>query len=313
VRAALEKILATTSSFATESPDILDVLRTHDLQLIRNPLKRVLTEKEVIELLEKVKPIGMLAGTEPITMAVIDKAKDYLRVISRVGVGLDNVDLAEAGRRGVIVYRTVGVLTQAVAELTISMILNALRSIMKHHSQLRQKAWQKNMGRLFQGKTIGIIGFGDIGQRVGELAKAFGADVIYYDPQAFSIPWADAVTLSGLLASAHIVTIHASGKERILGHREFESLGQPGVIIVNTSRGELIDEEALAVALKKGTVSFACLDVFAEEPYCGPLCDMENVILTPHIGSYAKEARQKMEETAVANLIAGLRVQGLLK
>jgi D-3-phosphoglycerate dehydrogenase len=136
--------------------------------------------------------------------------------------------------------------------------------------------------------------------------------VIYYDTQRIRVPWAQAVSLSDLLTKADIITIHASGDEKILGPEELEKTCKEGVILVNTARGGLIDELALQNCLKEGRISFACLDVFEDEPYCGPLCSLENVILSPHIGSYAREARVLMERKAVENLLKGLHEVGVL-
>jgi D-3-phosphoglycerate dehydrogenase len=254
-----------------------------------------------------------LAGTEPITRAVLTAAKDYLRVISRVGAGWDNVDHDAAAELGMRVYRTSGVLTQAVAELTIGLMLAALRSITLQDRLLRQGIWQKRMGGLLQGKTVGIIGFGAIGQRVGELVRAFGAKMVFYDPHPVDVAWAKSVSLRELLEQSDLVTLHASGKEKILGAEELSWIGIRGVILINTSRGDMIDEEALSTSLRAGQIGCACLDVFIEEPYRGSLCSMDNLILTPHIGSYAREARQLMEETAIANLMQGLREASVLR
>ena len=213
---------------------------------------------------------------------------------------------------GMKVYRTHGVLTQAVAELTIGLILSALRYISSNDRLIRQGRWQKPMGGLLHGKTVGIIGFGNIGQRVGELVKAFGATAIYHDFEEITVSWAQAVSLTELLTQADIITIHASGKEKILGPVELRKIRKQGVILVNTARGGLIDEGALQECLTEGRINFACLDAFEEEPYCGPLCSLDNVILTPHIGSYAREARVLMERTAVKNLLNGLREVGVL-
>ncbi|MBW1676568.1 MAG: phosphoglycerate dehydrogenase [Deltaproteobacteria bacterium] len=286
-------------------------MKKNKLDVVFNPLGRKLNEDELWELLDEYKPLGMLAGTEPITSAVLQKAKAYLRAISRVGVGWDNVDKDAADMLGIQVYRTRGVLTQTVAELTIGLILSALRLIYFHDRLIRQGQWEKRTGSLLQGKTVGIVGFGDIGQRVGELISAFDGRVIYYDPEPISVSWAKAVSMSDLFARADIISIHASGNKTIFGPEEFKACKQ-GAILVNTARGELVDENALHDALVKGRVSFACLDVFEKEPYCGPLCSLDNVILTPHIGSYAREARHLMECTAVKNLIKGLHKAGFL-
>jgi len=305
-------VIATTSSFARESPEALELMENEGLKIILNPWGRKLKEEELSKLLKDHRPVGLLAGTEPITREVLDAAKDHLRIISRVGVGWDNVDREAARQMGIRVSRTSGVLTQAVAELTIGLILSALRSISSNDRLIREGKWHKTMGGLLSGKIVGIIGFGHIGQRVSELVTAFGAKVLYYDPQPMDAPWAQAVTLPDLLSQAEIITIHASGRGKILGPDELKNICKRGVLLVNTARGGLIDESALQECLKNGKVSFACLDVFEDEPYCGPLCSLENVILTPHVGSYAREARVLMERTAVENLLNGLREVGVL-
>ena len=305
-------VIATTSSFARESQEPLELMENEGLKIILNPWGRKLEGEELSKLMKDHRPVGLLAGTEPLTREVLDAAKDHLRIISRVGVGWDNVDREAAKQMGIRVYRTSGVLTQAVAELTIGLILSALRSISSGDRIIRQGKWYKTMGGLLSGKIVGIIGFGHIGQRVGELVTAFGAKVLYYDPQPMDTPWAQAVTLPELLSHAEIISIHASGREKILGPNELKKLCKQGVILVNTARGGLIDEVALQDCLKNGKVNFACLDVFEDEPYCGPLCSLENVILTPHVGSYAREARVLMERTAVENLLNGLREVGIL-
>jgi D-3-phosphoglycerate dehydrogenase len=222
------------------------------------------------------------------------------------------VDHGAAQEFRIRVYRTRGVLSQAVAELTLGLMLDGLRAITCHDRGLRQGRWQKRLGRLLQGKLVGLIGFGAIGQRVGELVRAFGAGVIYHDPQAAGVSWAEPVPLARLLNQADIISLHADGKDRILGPREFQAMGRPGVLLINTARGDLVDEEALCAALQAGQLEYAGLDVFRKEPYHGPLTALDNVVLTPHIGSYALEARRLMEEAAVLNLVAGLQEAGVL-
>ena len=302
----MNTILATTSSFGKGSPQIIKDLQEKGFNIVVNPYGRKLTEEELKELLNQHRPVGLLAGTEPVTDSVLKAAKDYLKVISRVGVGWDNVDKQTAGNLGIQVFRTEGVLNQAVAELTLGLILSALRYISLQDRQIRDGVWQKRMGRLLQGKVVGVIGFGSIGQCVGRLISAFDATVLYYDPVSMNVAWAKATSIHKLLAQSDIVTIHADAENQILGEKELLSLCNPGVIVVNASRGTLIDEDALYKALVSGRVAFACLDVFDQEPYSGPLTQLENVILTPHIGSYAQEARIRMEEMAVENMLAGL-------
>ena len=302
-------ILATTSSFGKYSDNPISRMLEIGFKFIGNPLGRKLTEDELMSLLDRYRPVGLLAGTEPITRKALKDARDYLRVISRVGVGWDNVDKAAAAEYGIKVYRTQGVLNQAVAELTIALIISALRLVSIQDKAIRDGKWNKLMGRLFKGKTLGIIGFGAIGQEVGRIAKAFHANVLYYDIADIDIDWAEKAGFKELLMRADIITLHVSGSERLLGPIELHEICKQGVIIINTARGGLIDEDALYSAIKSGRVAFACLDVFENEPYSGPLSKLKNVILTPHIGSYALEARVEMEEMAVKNLLEGLEIR----
>jgi D-3-phosphoglycerate dehydrogenase len=274
--------------------------------VVVNPFGRKLSEQELRDLLEEYKPVGLLAGTEPMPRTTLEMASGHLKVISRVGVGWDNVDHDAAKELGIKVLRTEGVLDQAVAELTIGMILTALRNIARHDRDIRTGIWEKYTGSLFAGKKLGIIGYGSIGKKVGELANAFGAEVIFSDVyQKVDTHHARQISFEELIAEADIITVHVSGNKQILGAQELD-LCKNGVILVNTSRGEAINEEDLVSVLRSGQVGMACLDVFAREPYQGDLVDMDNVVLTPHIGSYALEARIRMEEMAVENLLQAL-------
>ncbi|MBF0546913.1 MAG: phosphoglycerate dehydrogenase [Candidatus Riflebacteria bacterium] len=299
-------ILITTSSFGSETPEGLNLLKEHGFTVVMNPYGRKVSELELQKLLCDNQPVGILAGLETFSRQTLEMAKGYLKTISRVGVGWEAIDHEAAKDFGIKVFRTPGVLTQAVAELTIGLILAALRKIPYSDQKIREGKWEKTMGSLLFGKTVGIIGFGAIGRKVGELVKGFGTQVIFCDPAVDAETWAEKVTLNELLARADIISLHASGKNQILGEKEFRLLKKQGVIIVNTARGGLIDKSVLQGFLSEGTVGYACFDVFSNEPYEGPLRKCSNVILTPHIGSYAREARIMMEECAVNNLLQGL-------
>ncbi|GAB6037200.1 phosphoglycerate dehydrogenase [Fundidesulfovibrio butyratiphilus] len=303
----MHTLLATTSSFGQEDDQPVETLRRAGFRLIVNPHGRKLTEAELAELLTLHRPVGLLAGTEPVTRAVLEKAQDHLRAVARVGVGWDNVDRAAAAELGMAVSRTEGVLDTAVAELALGFMLSALRHIARQDRDVRAGVWKKRMGGLLSGKTVGILGYGAIGSRVGGLAAAFGAKLAFCDPavDACSDGLATSCCLDDLLRNSDILTLHASGSACLIGAREL-SLCKPGVIVVNTARGGLVDENALLEGLQSGRVGAACLDVFASEPYSGPLTGQENAILTPHAGSYAREARLLMERTAVDNLLADL-------
>ena len=164
------------------------------------------------------------------------------------------------------------------------------------------------MGSILSDKKVGIIGFGRIGRKVAELLSSFGCEIAYVDPYVEDgIMGLSRLPMSKLLRWADIISVHVSGEDRLIGKDEIRMMKKEGLLI-NVSRGGVIDEDALYQALKEGYLSGAALDVFEQEPYKGPLKELDNTILTPHIGSYAKEARIKMEIQAVENLLKGLEL-----
>jgi D-3-phosphoglycerate dehydrogenase len=301
----MSKIATTTTSFGKYDNEPLDLLRRNGFETVLNPYGRKVKKEEVFELCRGV--VGIIAGTELMDAEILEKLTD-LKVISRCGTGLDNIDLSAAKRLGIKVFNTPDAPTIAVAELTIGLILNLLRKINRMDFALRQDRWEKLMGNLLCGKTVGIIGFGRIGRKVAELLKHFGCKIKYYDT-GIAVEGQDAerVELSELLKDSDIISIHVSTKEQVLGEDEIEQM-KKGAWFVNVSRGGVVDESALYHALKDGRLAGAALDVFEQEPYKGKLRELDNVILTPHIGSYAKEARIKMEIEAAENLLKGLEV-----
>lgn len=304
------KIFISTTSFGKIAKEPLSLLRAKGIRYALNPHKRRLAEDEISDILNKSSYVALIAGTEPLGKDVLGSARG-LKVISRVGAGLDNVDLDAAKRLNIKVYNTPGVLTDSVAELTIGLILNCLRKVSSMDRNMRNRVWKKEMGLLFKGKALGIIGLGRIGRRVAQLAKAFGAVVTYYDIKNIKDSRFAQVPLKRLLALSDIISVHSSSKEKIITKREISKM-KDGAILINTSRGSIIDEGALYSALKFRKIAFAGLDVQSREPYYGKLTKLDNVILTPHVGSYAKEPRLRMEIEAVENLFKGLREVNLL-
>lgn len=304
----MSTILVTTTSFAVHNPHLLERLIQFGLRPVCNPRGRKLTEDELAALIAEHRPIGLLAGTEPITRRIMDLAAPELRAISRVGVGWDNVDLQAAQDHNLRVTRTVGVLDQCVAELAIGFMLFALRSLSRHTSNICCGIWKKEMGALLQGKQVGIVGYGSIGRRVATLLNAFGTHVHFFDPYAEvgeSCPHNCLHSMEEICHVSDIITLHANVNQQLLGATEF-AWCKAGVGIVNTARGGQVDEQALYDGLVSGHIGWACLDVFYNEPYSGPLKTLSNVIITPHIGSYAFEARCAMEEAAVNNILHSL-------
>jgi len=222
---------------------------------------------------------------------------------------LDNVDLEAAKKRGVAVSATPDAPTQAVTELTVALILNVLRRINFMDRQVRSGAWSKEMGRLLSGKTVGIVGLGRIGRRAAELLRPFGVKIMASEPKP-DRKWVKEnkvrlTSLEELLRESDVVTLHIPYTEenRNLINAEGLKIMKRGAILINTSRGGLVDEDALYQALKSGYLGGAALDAMETEPYHGPLKELNNVILTPHIGSYALETRVQMEMEAAKNLI----------
>jgi len=279
-------------------------LRKEGFEITLNPYGRKLKKGEILKLCRNA--AGILAGTETLDRDVLQRLPN-LKVISRCGTGLESVDLQATKALKIVVYNTPDAPTLAVSELTIALILNLLRRINYMDSAIRHGNWKKIMGNLLFAKQVGIIGFGRIGRKVSELLKPFGCQISYYDPFVKDgVLGLKKLALKTLLGRSDVISVHASVKNVIIGKKEFSSI-KKGAYLVNTSRGEAIDEKTLYAALKNGTLAGAALDVFTKEPYNGPLTELENVILTSHIGSYAKEARIEMEMEAVENLLKGFK------
>jgi len=303
-------IFISTTTFGVYSREPLQELRDHGLRYTLNQFRRKLSPEEIGAILKDKHFVGLIAGTETLNAKILSAAQS-LRVISRVGVGLDTIDLDAARKRNITIYNTPAVLTDAVAELTIGLMLCCLRKIVSHDRRMHNAVWQKEMGVLLKRKTVGVIGLGNIGKRVAHLAKAFGAHVIFYDKKKIRNKLYKQVRLNTLLKDADIISLHCTSSNQIISKEHIARM-KKGVCIINTSRGGLIDENALYKGLKTGQIRSAGLDVFNDEPYTGKLTQLDNVVLTPHIGSYAKEARIEMEKQAVLNLIKGLKKVGLL-
>jgi len=308
----VSKVLITTSSFSLGNFAQAKSLHDAGISLEMNPHGRRLSEDEVAELVAT-DVIAILAGLEPLTDRVLSNAKS-LRVIARCGTGLDSVDLLAASRLGIDVFNTPDAPTQAVAELTIAHMLNSLRHISTTDSNMRSGKWTPTMGSLLATKTVGLIGVGRIGSAVAKLAQAFGARVIGFDPVVNSHNSVELLSLDEVLNQSDIVSLHVPINDQThhIVNASAISRMKPGSIVVNVSRGGLIDESALHDALKSQHLSGAALDCFEDEPYSGPLLQLPGVHVTAHMGSYARETRDLMEVEASTNLVNGLRKRGLI-
>ena len=302
-------IFVATSTFASYSSLPLKLLDKEGYEVKLNSTGRKLTSEELLSLAQESR--GLIAGTEQYSKEVLSSMK-RLKVISRLGVGTDNIEVDEARRLGIKIFTTQTSPSLAVAELTTGLMINLTRKIPLMNAEMRRGEWKKSMGNLLSNKTLGIIGLGTIGKKVVEILKGFNMKILAFDieeDRAFSATaGVDYCDLDELLSNSDFVSIHlnASKENAHLIDKSKLDLMKEDAFLINTSRGEIIDERALEGVLKSGKLGGVALDVFEKEPYNGPLKDIENVLLTPHIGSYAREIRIKMEIDATRNLINGL-------
>jgi D-3-phosphoglycerate dehydrogenase / 2-oxoglutarate reductase len=294
------------SSFADEDSTPLHILKEAGVSIIPNPHGRRLSEEETLALLQNAD--ALLAGLEPLTRRVLSAAP-RLKVIARVGIGLDNVDLVAARKLGIIISNTPEAPTDAVAEMTVAALLTLSRRLVPANATLHSGEWKKIIGDGLKGRRVLLIGFGRIGRRVSELLRIFGAVILASDPALTDLAAQEAgvrrVLLNEGLAQADVISLHAGGTTPLLSASEFDRM-RSGVVILNSARGTLVDESALITALEKGVVSQAWLDVFPEEPYRGPLTQFPQVLLTPHLSTYTRQCRLEMETAAVKNLLNDL-------
>ena len=303
------KINITTTTFGIHSIEPIRLLHQYDLDVEFNKLNRKMTSNELIRAAGEA--IGIIAGTEIYDEGVIKNLAN-LKVISRLGVGMDNIDMDAARENNIEVFKTKTTPAPAVAELTLGLMLDVARKISAQNQSLKSGTWKKEMGKLLHAKTLGIIGLGTIGKTLVKLVSGFNFKLLVYDlyhdktfGEENNITYCD---LDTLLKESDIISIHLNLSDQTKNMMNMQRLRmmKPDSILINTSRGEIIDEDALYSILKDKKILGAGLDVFNEEPYSGLLAEIDNVVLTPHIGAYAKEIRIEMEMEAVENLIKGL-------
>jgi glyoxylate reductase len=273
------------------------------------------------ELLEAVRGVSGVLSTATETMdgEVMDAAGEDLRVIANMAVGYDNVDVEAAGERGIIVTNTPGVLDETTADVAFMLLLAAARRLGDAERLLRAGEWEwwgpkQLMGRDVWGKKLGIVGFGRIGQAVARRARGFGMEILYHNrsrkEEAEREIGAQYMQLGDLLEAADFVSIHTPltpETTHLISADELDDM-KPEAVLVNTSRGPVVDEAALADALADRRIFAAGLDVYENEPEVHPkLLELENVVLAPHIGSASVETRDRMATLAAENLAAVLR------
>jgi D-3-phosphoglycerate dehydrogenase len=300
------KVFVSTHPFGSITPEPLDILSRPDIHIELNPYGRKITADELkIHIADKK---ALIAGTERIDKDILDCASE-LKVIARVGIGLDNIDFDEVKRRGILLTYTPEAVSQAVAELTVAHMLNVMRSIHQIHSAIKNGHWRRIIGSEIAGKTIGLIGFGRVGKRVAKMLNGFScrivANDIAPDQEVASRYGVKFCSKEEIYQKADIISLHVPVTpltRNLIGRAQFAMMKHKSYLI-NTARGVIVDESALYEALKKGTIAGAAIDVFQTEPYSGPLCELENVVLTAHSGSCSTEARYLMEFGAAQEVI----------
>jgi len=301
-----DNIFIALSTFAQYGEQPLILLNTSGIEYSFNTLGRRLVRKEIVQIGSNAS--GIIAGVEPYDAEVLCQLSN-LKCISRAGVGIDNIDLDYARMNNIIIRNTPDVVIRPVVELTIAMIFDLLRKTTFHTILLKDRRWEKTAGNLLFGKTVGIIGTGRIGKAAAEFLIKLGVNICAYDVTPDE-KWASThgityLPFEKLLSSVDIISLHALPEPDqlpLIGKEEI-TLMKKGVVLINTSRGECIDENALIDGLNSGKVGGAGMDVFPEEPYNGKLLDFDNVVLTPHLATLTKESRLEMEIQATQNLL----------
>jgi len=315
----MPKVLITTVPFAEKDRLPLEMMDEVGIEYMINPLNKKLTENELADMVSDFDVI--IAGTEPITAKVMDAAVN-LKLISRVGIGLDSVDLLAAKERGIDVSYTPDAPAPAVAELTIGLMLSLLREVHVSNSEMHEGRWHRFFGRRLSNVTIGIVGVGRIGKDVLKHLKGFGSprilandlnSEIQQDNQ-FSFEWAskELIYREADIISLHVPLTHHT--KNMIRKKHLLAMKQDAIII-NTARGGIINEQDLYDVMQSGHLSSAAIDVFDFEPYAGPLREIQRCLLTAHMGSMSVDCRTRMEIEATeeaVRFLTGNPLEGLV-
>lgn len=305
-------VLVTPTSYGRSDPALKRDLEQVVGRVDYNTTGKPLAASDLVKVIAEYD--GFIAGLDEINRTVIEAASK-LRVIARYGVGVDRVDLQAARERGIVVTVTPGANSSAVAELTIGLMLALARNVTISSEKTRQGDWPRIGGIAIEGKTVGLLGLGAIGREVAARLRPFGATLVGYDPFVVeSQAAAMGVRLlprDEVIASAHFLSLHlpVTTETREMVNAELLGRMRQGAFLINTSRGELVEENALFEALKSGRLAGAALDAFQKEPPGAenPLLSLPNVIATPHAGANTDEAANKMGRMALRDCLAVLR------
>ena len=310
-----EKILITPKSFKTYKHKAYPILKEAGYEIIENTLGRTMTENEIIDLAKR-DVIGIIVGVDPLPAGVLEQCKD-LKAISKYGVGMDNIDLDKAKDLGIKVKNALGTNNISVAELAIGLMFAVYRNIPSISSGVKSGSWERVIGSELTGKSLGLLGGGQIGKEVAKRARGLEMKVSIYDPyfndESFLKQYEIEICrqFNDFISDSDIISLHlpvTPETKGIINKSVFE-LMKPSAILINTSRGDLVDEEALYEALSKKRIAGAAHDVLSIEPPSKDekLLMLNNFILTPHIGAFTHEAVEKMVLVSTHNLLEMLR------
>jgi D-3-phosphoglycerate dehydrogenase len=311
-------VIVTYPAFDDDDPQTGGALRSAGLSVRHAPRVSYRSPEDVVALMADAE--AGVVSTDPFDESVFARCP-RLRVLARVGVGVDSIDVDAATAAGVCVTTTPGLNSSSVADHTLALMLACVRRIVENHVSVKSGEWDRGgrmIGTELAGTTVGIIGLGAIGSAVARRLAGFDVTVLGYDVQGPALPNVRLVELDELLGESDVVTLHVpfgADTRHLIGPREL-ALMRPGAILVNVSRGGVVDEDALLAALIDGKLSGAALDVFEHEPpQSSPLVDLPQVVATPHIGGISVSAQQAMLESSVRSVLdvlAGRRPEGLI-
>lgn len=305
------RVLISCAHLQRHVADYADVFARHGIEVEAPVVVQQLSEQELLGIIDGFD--GVIAGDDEFSAAVLERAKS-LKVLVKWGIGVDGIDLAAAKRLGIPVHNTPGVFGDEVADVAIGYMIMLTRQLHKLDRAVRHGQWPKIQGTSLSGKTIGIIGVGDIGQAICRRATALGMRIIGYDvadiPQSVIDSGVGMVEFAELIRSADIISLScalSATNRHMISEQEFKNM-RDGAYLVNVSRGSLIDEDALVEALKSGKLAGAALDVFEVEPLPmqSPLLAFDNCIFGTHNSSNTLEAVQRVNDKTVQVLIDGL-------
>jgi len=312
----MAQVLITTVPFGDKNNYPIKLLESNNIDYLINPLGKKLTEDELIELLGDAEII--IAGTEQISAKVINSSS-HLKMISRVGIGLDSVDLLEAKKKNITVSYTPDAPAPAVAELTMGLIYSLIRHIQVSNSQLHKGQWHRFFGKRLCDMHIGLIGVGRIGSQVFSLLKSVGCkNISFYDIKMKTLEFDSnlyhSVDFEQVIKNSDLISLHVpltSRTKNMITKLEISKM-KDDVFLINTSRGGVINENDLYDALSEGRVNGAAIDVFEKEPYDGKLLELDTCILTAHMGSMSVDCRTNMEIQATEEAVRFIKNEKLI-